>query len=382
MSDVLIEFLPDVLLRPPLHTWAGPQPGLHAQADESRRYYFSQKTGALESIVQYNDALLPEVRVRYRSSFGSNGQPRAFELERWQDGKYESAGLVEQDGRVVQTHSLPRVMLDAHNTERPIDTESGRTFITPAGTVVRLTSEGSLFARPRAEYMGRVKNFAPHRPFRVRAAGTEYDLEAHRQDAVIDPHGFVFEFRPEGLVAIGEIIIPELESDRGDSGNVVRADHDLFTLELRRGEGTARVDVTDEYINDFLEGPLSTIVGRHTFLHQSVPEMVDLHGSDRAERALRDIERRACELGLIFFALRNETRPAHRTAFINAQHILEDALWERVDAFERTLGAARHSVVNPALVRAWVERAAAHPHEALLELKQSVTPRYATAVTA
>ncbi|OGH61166.1 MAG: hypothetical protein A2848_02515 [Candidatus Magasanikbacteria bacterium RIFCSPHIGHO2_01_FULL_50_8] len=378
-SNFVFDNLPEQLLHPPRHAWDGPQPGLSAQSDETRRYYFSEKNGALESIVQYTADGFPEVRVRYRSGLHeSSSLPSAFEVEVWRDGSYASAGLVQKDGRVVYTHSLPRVMIDDRGADASIPLDDPEIFITPSGIVVRVVSHGSLFSNPRAQYVGRVKNFSPARPYTVRTVAGEHELEIHRSDVVFNPHGFVFEFKANGLAAIGELVIPECDYMRPDDESTKKIDHDLFTLHYHDRDG-ASVEIRDPSIAEMLDGAPHSVVGRHTFLHQSVPEMVDVHGGDAAERALRAIERSAFELGLIFFALKNEQRPAFRTVFLKAHHALEDALWKRVAEFERVVGADRHTVVNPQQIRAWVELAAQHPHEALLELKRSATPCYATA---
>lgn len=372
-----LENLPENLLCPPAHAWEGPQPGLHAQADEMRRYYFSQKNGKLESIVQYDAAGTPEIKVRYRvSADDTANKPRPFEVEAWNGSTYISYGLVQQDGRVVRTHSLPRVMLNEHGAETPIPIDEHNVFITPAGMVVRMVNEGSWLRRPKAQYVGRVKEFSPMKPFIVKTAGREYVLEIDRRDVVINPHGYVFEFQARGLCAIGELVIPETGGVSDSPAQTVEVPHELFTL-LFHPEQAPQLNVHDVQFKQVLEGPLHTIVGRHIFLHQAVPELVDLHGGTIAEQRLRDVERAAIELGLVFYAVRNEKRPPFRTVFLKAQHQLEDALWQRVAELERVVGAESHALVNPRSLRAWIEQAAQHPHEALIELKRSATPRYA-----
>lgn len=374
-TSACFENLPESLLRPPAHAWEGPQPGLHAQADEMRRYYFSQKNGRLESIIQYDGCGAPEIKVRYRFGAGDSiSKPRPFEVEQWNGEEYVSYGLVQQDGRVVRSHSLPRVMVNEHGADLAIPVDDNTVFITPAGVVVRLVSQGSWLRQPKAEFLGRVKEFSPLKPFVVKAVGGEHELDVDRRDVVINPYGHVFEFQPRGLTAIGELVVSEMGESSDAAAQTVEVPHDLFTL-FFHPEQSPRVVIRDPQFNELLGGPLHTIVGHHSFLHQSVPELVDIHGSTVAEQRLRDVEQAATELGLVFYALRNEKRASFRAVFLKAQHQLEDALWKRVAELERVIGAEQHSVVNPRTLRAWIEQAAQHPHEALIELKRSATPR-------
>ncbi len=368
-SETFFEKLSDALLQPPAHAWDGPQPGLSAQADERCRYYFSQNTGRLERIVQHDATGAPAVQVHYRhvdsGEISGQSRARAFEIERWNGDAFVSEGVVAQDGRVIRTHALPRTMLTEHGKQEPIPRESD-IFITPSGEVVRLSSQGTFFASPRAAYLGRATIFNAAHPFVVKTPSGEHELSVDCRDTVIDVEGNVFEFKSEGLVAIGELVIPELDhaADQVGTQHLV---HDFFTLSL--ADNAVTVDFHDAKINEMLERPLHPIGGRHPFVHDATPELVDIHGSTLGEERLREVERAALELGLVSFALRNETRRPARAAFLKAQHALEDRLWHRIDRLEELVGMARHTLVNPTQIRAWIDRAAEHPHEALLALK-------------
>lgn len=377
-TDVLFEKLPESLLQPPTHRWDGPQPGLHAQADEQRRYYFSPKTGRLETIVQYGEAGRPEFRVHYKANLNKGeAQLRAHEVQRWNGSDFISEGVVHQDGRVIRTHSLPRTMITEQGEEKVISTDEDGVYITPAGIVVKLEVAGTWFKRPQAVYLGRARHFNPAKPFWMKTNAGEQELAVDRRDVVVDPHGTVFEFTPSGLVAIGELVIPEIEDGELAENGFMEIPHEFFTLHFNPADASTHVEIRDPYIKDFLEGALPTVTGRHPFIHSTVPELADIHGSFVAEQRLRDVERASLELGLVFYALAQEQPRSLHAAFLKAQHVLEDRLWQAISELEKVVGMERHTLVSPAQIRNWIDRAAGHPHEALLELKQSARTHYA-----
>ncbi|MCX6780888.1 MAG: hypothetical protein NT003_02095 [Candidatus Magasanikbacteria bacterium] len=381
-SEIFFEQLPPELMQPPAFMWEGPQPGIQAQADELRRYYFSPKTGKLESIVQYDDEGTPIARVRYRESI-SNSQNtiRPSEIEAWNGSEFVSHGLVEEGGTVVRAHSLPRTMIDVDGNEKKIPLDNASIFITPAGAVVELESLGSWLHAPTATYIGRVRGFNPLNPFSIRTATGEFELSTDQTDTVISPTGIVFEFNSAGgMDAIGEVVIPEIElgpARDAAEGKTIHLPHEMFDIYVAPQENNVRVDIKDEHLRALEAAPLHTIVGAHSFLHDTTPELIDAQGGVAAEEKLREVERGALELGLACYAVRREQRPQYHAAFLKAQHNLEDALWKKISVFESAVGVGQHTVINPALVRAWVERAATNPHEALLELRAAATPRYA-----
>lgn len=376
-SENILKSLPETLLRPPAHAWDGPQPGLNAQADELCRYYFSQKTGRLESIVQYDDAGTPAMRVRYRAR---DDKPQPFEIEQWTGKDFVSRGIINQDGRVIQSHSLPRVMVTEDGEERAIPVDEQGVYITPAGTVVKLVSQGTWLSRPRASYLGRVREFNPLRPFQVKTLAGQHELAVDRHDVVIDLQGYVFEFTTKGLSALGELVIPEL-AGTVEPEEILEIPHTLFTLHINstqvKPQESVRMDIHDYHANALVNGPLHSVVGRHPFIHKTIPELVDVHGSLVAEQHLRSVERVALELGLVFYALQHEERTQVRAAFLKAQQGLEERLWNAIATFEQSLSVERHTVISVADIRAWIDFASTDPHGAILELKERAQQKYA-----
>lgn len=372
-SENVFENLPEKLLCPPAHAWEGPQPGLYAQADEACRYYFSQKTGCLKSIVHYNSSGQPDRKYLYRVESGGSKKPYIFEIQSWNGAEFISNKILSQDGRTIASHSLPRIMLAEQGVEKPIASALGDVFITAAGEVVRLEQASG---QPRAVYLGRVKGFDPLSPYKVRTLAGVQPIAVDRKDVIISPDGEVFEFSAAGLTFVGELVVPELdiEEEKKEEFNI---GHDFFSIRIVPHENFVRMDIRDPHMREVVEGPVHKISGKHAFIHRSVPELVDVHGSLTAETNLRLVERHALELGLVFFAIKNESNPHNRAAFLKAEQVLEHALWTAIDAFEKSLGADRHTIINAQDIRSWIDFAATNPHEALLELKESAQKMYA-----
>jgi hypothetical protein len=363
----MFENLPDMLLHPPAHSWEGPQPGLSAQADDFCRYYFSAKTGRLDHIIHYGSDGTPELRIYYRT-VGDSKKVEPYEIERWNGSEF----VHELKDRTFQVHELPRVMIGDDGLEKKIPLDAKDVYITPAGEVVRLESRGTFFKRPRAVYLGRLFGFNALKPFVLRRAGNKEPIAIDRKDVVIDPQGAVFQFTRDGLLALGELCGDSPVSDVLENFEIP---HQLFTL--RMNADVAHMDIHDPHAQQFLAGPLHTIGGKHVFIRSSVPELVDVHGGDVAERLLRNVERSALELGLVFYAMKHEQRSDVRACFLKAQHSLEEKLWKTIDVFEQTLGKSRHTIISPQDIRDWVDFAATEPHGALLQLKEMAQKKYA-----
>lgn len=363
----MFENLPDTLLHPPAHSWEGPQPGLSAQSDDFCRYYFSSKTGRIDHIIHYNSEGSPDLKVYYRAAADSkNVEP--CEVESWNGSEF----VREQSERNFQVHALPRVMIGDDGAEKKIPVDSPGVYITPAGEVVRLESHGTFFKRPRAVYLGRLTGFNALKPFFLKRAGGREPIAVDRKDVVIDPQGAVFQFTQEGLLMLGEICEGIAEPDALENFEIP---HHLFTLQMKAD--ATHMDIHDPHVQQFLVGPLHAIGGKHLFIRSSVPELVDVHGGDVAERLLRDVERCALELGLVFYAMKHEQRSDVRACFLKAQHALEEKLWKSIDVFEQTLGKSRHTIISPQDIRDWVDFAATDPHGALLQLKETAQKKYA-----
>lgn len=371
-SENLFENLPEKLLCPPAHAWEGPQPGLYAQADEACRYYFSQKTGCLKSIVHYNSNGQPDRKYLYRVESGGSKKPYIFEIQSWNGREFISNKILSQDGRTIASHSLPRVMLAEQGVEKPIASALGDVFITAAGEVVRLDE---LSRQPRAVYLGRVKGFDPLSPYHVRTLAGVQPIAIDRKDVIISPDGEVFEFSAAGLTYVGELVSAELDAAaEPEEFNIA---HDFFSIRIVPHEDFVQMHIHDPHMRELLEGPVHKITGKHVFIHRNVPELVDVHGGTLAETKLRQVERHALELGLVFFAIKNEKNPQNRAAFLKAEHVLERALWAATHDFEKSLGADRHTIINAQDIRDWIDFAAQNPHDALLELKERAQKMYA-----
>lgn len=363
----MFENLPDMLLRPPAHAWEGPQPGLSAQADDFCRYYFSDKTGRLDRIIHYGSDGAPDMRVYYQPAADPK-QVEPCELELWNGSEF----VRQQHEREFKSCRLPRVMVGDDGLEKKIPHEERGVYVTPAGEVVRLESYGTFFKRPRAVYLGRLSGFNALNPFYIKTtAGTE-PIAIDRKDVVIDPEGFVFQFTQNGLVALGEICDTTPSDDALENFEIP---HEIFTLRMTPEK--LHMDIHDRHVQDFIAGPLHAIGGKHPFIRNSVPELVDVHGGLFAENLLRTVERSALELGLIFYAMKHEQRSDVRACFLKAQHVLEEKLWRSIDDFEQSLGKSRHTIVSPQDIRDWIDFAATQPHAALLQLKEMAQKKYA-----
>lgn len=366
-TATMFENLPDMLLRPPAHAWEGPQPGLSAQADDFCRYYFSDKTGRLDHIIHYGSDGAPDMRVHYQLTADAK-RVEPCELELWNGSEF----VRQQNDRGFQSRRLPRVMVGEDGAEKQIPHEQEGVYVTPAGEVVRLESHGTLFKRPRAVYLGRLSGFNALKPFHIKTAAGAQPLMVDRKDVVIDPHGFAFQFTRNGLAALGEICDATPSDDDLENFEIP---HELFTL--RMSPEKLYMDIHDRHAQEFLAGPLHAIGGKHPFIRNSVPELVDVHGGTVAESLLRHVERCALELGLVFYAMKHEQRSDVRACFLKAQHSLEENLWKAIDVFEQSLGKSRHTIISPQDIRDWVDFAATQPHEALLQLKETAQKKYA-----
>ena len=363
----MFENLPDTLLYPPAHAWEGPQPGLSAQADDFCRYYFSDKNGRLDHIIHYGQDGAPDMRVYYQIA----DDPKQVEpcvLELWNGSEF----VRQTHERNFRTHRLPRVMIGDDGSEQMIPAQKQGVYVTPAGEVVQLESFGTFFKRPRAIYLGRLQGFNALNPFYLKTKAGMEPIAIDRKDVVIDPNGFVFQFTRNGLAALGELSDPQQTEDNLDSFEIP---HEYFTLRVTPER--LHMDIHDRNIQNFIVAPLHVISGKHPFIRNSVPELVDVYGGMVAEKLLRDVERSALELGLVFYAMRHESRQDVRACFLKAQHSLEEKLWKSIDAFEQSLGKSRHTIISPQDIRDWVDFAATQPHEALVHLKETAQKKYA-----
>lgn len=362
-----------VLQQPPKTAWDGPQPGLMHQVDARHRFTFSSDTGYLESILAYDPTGVPTMRVHYQLD-AQSGAPARIACELIGESGNPAQKILSSDGVwVYEQDGGSELAIRADDTEK---------YTTPAGVVVTIIEQGTLWRQPRAQYLGRLKGFDPLRPFVMRTAYGVVPIPIDSNSQVIRADGTVFETSAEGLRRVGELV-PEAEQQSVAPSQPITIDHEHVVVALQPSLGAApelTVKIKHPELAQLLSGAVHRVVGRHPFFHEHIPEMIDVHGGVAAETMLRELERAAARTGLVMRVLKEDPRMEVRAALLHAHRELEQQLWLRARELEELLGSEQQQTLHYPSIRAWVSMVAANPDRAVADLRRMASPvtAYAT----